>query len=271
MGLVFSYVTKRIWLLQQLMCRKSVAKIIFSQHPPFLTQIKNMRPTIILMTILSVVATTSCKKRTDQRVEIPQLIDSVLLPPWESPEYMNAKPGNYWVYRTYKVNDNGSEEALNIYDTARAEKDTLINHRLYHKMLWPEFGGGIRTEYITDSADYIVTNFGKIIFSASDFGRVFDQRLFISPQLAPPPSDTIAQTTHQMGDRDLTINVPVGTFTTSAYIERYDFRPPHNNPAKTRSYYYRYAKGVGLVSYTRAFYLNTDHVYEARLVQYKAK
>ncbi len=193
------------------------------------------------------------------------------MPPWESPEYIKAKPGNYWVYRTYKIYDNGSEEALNMYDTARVEKDTVINRRVYHKMLWPEFGGGIRTEYITDSLDYVVTNFGKIIFSASEFGKVFDKRLFISQQLAPPPYDTIADVTHQMADRDLTINVPVATFNTSSYSERYDFRPPHDNPVKSRTYYYRYAKGVGLVSYTRAFYLNADHVYEARLVQYKAK
>lgn len=230
-----------------------------------------MRPTIVLLVILSVLIATSCKKRKEQSVELPQPIDSVLLPPWESLEYIKAKPGNYWVYRTYKINDNGSEEALNIYDTARVEKDTFINKRKYHKMLWPEFGGGMRAEYITDSADYVVTNTGKIIFSASDFGKAFNQQLFISPQLAPPPYDTIARVTHLMGDRDLTINVPVGTFITSSYIERYDFRPPHDNPVKTRSYYYRYAKGIGLVSYTRAFYLNTDHVYEARLVQYKAK
>src|ERR1044071_10144998 len=108
-----------------------------------------MRITIVLLAFAAIVI-SSCRK-TRSQVEVPQLIDSVLLPPFESPEYMKATPGNYWVYREYRIYDNGVEEPLNQFDTARVEKDTIIGKRKYRKMLWPQFGGGQRVEYITDS------------------------------------------------------------------------------------------------------------------------
>jgi hypothetical protein len=73
-----------------------------------------------------------------------------------------------------------------------------------------------------------------------------------------------------MGDQDLVINVPIGTFKTSSFIESYKYHhvPPSSPP--TQNYYYRYAKGVGLVSYTAAIY-RAGITHEYRLVQYKVQ
>lgn len=220
-----------------------------------------------LLTVATMMTVACRKKRTVQVVPGSQQNEDMVQPPRLSKEYLQLKPGNYWVYRGYTIHQDGREGPLPTTDTMRVEKDTVIGRRTYHKLVRSEMGSK-SVEFLTDSLDYVVNDKGSIVFSASDPARVFRQYTYYEPIVG---YDTLATVKEHMGDHNVTINVPVGTFTTTAFIRAYHMRPGHDRFGAVRSYYYRYAKGVGLVSYTTAFYLAAAETFENRLVQYKVQ
>lgn len=217
-----------------------------------------------LLSIICIVALTACKKESTTTFTPP-----TPAPPQPNttyyPDYMALKPGNYWIYQRYELDSaNGAEHAIETYDSAYVEKDTVINQKTYHVYKYQDaFSFETRTRYLRDSLSYTVDQSGKIIFSSEDFSNVFS-----SYQFGPNAStDYTINIKEQMGFRDQTTIVSAGTFTTSTFLQIYTY-PAGYRYGPTRQYKHSYAKGIGLIRETTGFYENLPTIYEKRLVRY---
>lgn len=218
------------------------------------------KPTFALIAAVAIVFSFSCKK-TKYVYKNPVVYE----------DYTALKPGNYWVYQNYKLDSaNGAAHALGTYDSCFVEKDTVINGDTFHKYFDVLYGSGSQAEYqvwfLRDSSGYTITDRGNILFSSTDFNTVFRTYTY-GPNAATPDTLTI---TEQMGFKDATTVVDAGTFTTSTFRRIYHF-PAGYKYGSSREYDFRYAKGIGLVSKTTAFYTATPELYERRLVRYKVQ
>ncbi len=206
----------------------------------------------------------SCKK-PKKNTAPPTLIDSVLPAP-EYNNYTHLKPGNYWIYRSYKLDSvSGAAHAENTYDSIYVEKDTVLNGYTYHKYVSPQpFSGTLyNVTYLRDSLSYTVTNTGKIVFSSEDTTTVFSTFSY-GPNAATAFTVNV---TEQMGLKGQRITVDAGTFTTISYRQIYNW-PTGYKYGPAREYAHRYAIGVGLISETTAFYEGDPAIWERRLVRY---
>lgn len=221
---------------------------------------------VICLSITVCIATAACKKERTVFYAPP----TPPPPPGTTyyDDYMALKPGNYWIYEHYELDSaNGAAHALGTYDSAYVEKDTVIKMIKYHIYKYHDaFSAETRTRYLRDSLSYTVDLSGRIIFSSEDFVNIFR-----SYQLGPnAATDYTINVTEQMGFRNQIIVVDAGTFTTSAFIETYQYPDSYNYGPK-RQYQHAYAKNVGLVKETTGFFEVSPKVYEKRLVRYMVR
>lgn len=220
-----------------------------------------------LFAIAIIISVFSCKKEKEDN-PTPGFNDPKII---VYDDYTKLSPGNYWIYQDYRIDSvNAAAIPLGTYDSAYVEKDTVIHGSSYHKYLDAAYGSNpanptYTISYLKDSLSYIVDNYGKIVFSSEDFSHVFHTYTF-GPNASTPDTLTV---TEQMGFRNESITVDAGTFITSTFRKIYHF--PSSYPYSTREYVYKYAKNIGLILETTAFYNNSTVTFERRLVRYHVK
>jgi len=200
----------------------------------------------------------SCTKNSTDEVTEP------------SPDFVQLRVGNYWVYEFYKVDSIGVEKKLDETDSSYILKDTLISGIKYFVRISNpvqltksgRFGFSSDTAFLRDSSGYLLRRdpYGRtyIFFSRDNFTDVLY-------------SDTIGNLLLEkriMTGKDSTVSVPAGSFITRSFcLVCYPLQP---YPYGIRKYYYIYGENTGLVKYTYGFFSSPDH-YEARLARYKRK
>ena len=150
-------------------------------------------------------------------------------------------------------------------DSSYIEKDTVINNKTYHKLIKYDFGFQKKIiNCLRDSLHYIVSSNGTVFFSSQDFITTFNSGYNISSM-----NDTILYFETKMADRDSVVDVPAGSFKTSAMRTTFNLRAAYApEELRVRSKYNRYSKNVGLVSETEDFYAIYAFYREKRLVRY---
>lgn len=206
---------------------------------------------LLLPTIIS-----SCKKEKDPDPIVPGVTYA---------DYGQLKAGNYWIYEQFDLDTAGNATSKNIFDSCYIEKDTVINIMKYVKMVKPKPYTANQKDisFLKDSLHYIVNSNGKILFSSEDFNTVFETRYFLAG-----PDDTVCQIINQMADKDLSVTIPAGTFTTSNAREVYHMYPAWSTAENPRNLHRRYAKDVGVVIETLPFFVSNPSYVERRLVRY---
>ena len=212
------------------------------------------------MAAIATLMAVSCKKKKDASTPVPPVVDTT-----ETSTFIALKPGNYWIYQQYKLDSiNGEAHALGIYDSCYVEKDTTVNSKVYHKYYEPSFGSSTADySLLRDSLTYTVNSNGVIVFTFYNFADIF-RTIYSYPSAAHP--DTI-RITEQMGLKNGSITVNAGTFITSAF--RQIWHLPSSLPyGPTREYDVFRAMNIGIIRKTRAFYVASPEIYEARLERY---
>jgi hypothetical protein len=180
--------------------------------------------------------------------------------PEQTKDYVQLKTGNYWIYRISYIDTLGVELLTNTYDSIYISGDTTINGNVYAKKNHTVMTSP--AEYLRDSSNYLVNSLGTKMFSPVNFSDTLTKGYAIMSY-----SDTLFSYFYKMTDKDLSVTVPAGTFTTMnwkgtliptkamSYTE-----PLYNN--------YYYSKNVGLVQYNNTFAMTrTKMVW--KLVRYK--
>lgn len=216
-------------------------------------------PIYLSLIVFLAAITSSCKKKEKE------IIEEENPPTVTYDSYSALRKGNYWIYGRFRIEADGSESRLKETDSSYIEKDTVIHSNIYFKLRSHDFVlNRDFTSYLRDSLSYIINSSGAIVFAPKDFSTIF---YTIDIQLPP---DTLYKLTRKMANKDLVINTPAGTFTTSAMEDTYQVYPKHALPgvSNTRRMYSRYAKDIGLVLQTEYFYLVQTWETERRLLRY---
>ncbi len=194
-------------------------------------------------------------------------------------DYTRYKPGNYWIYQSYQVDDQGNGSpgnqlgnGISLYDSVYVEKDTMIRQYTYHKLMKPVEAGNSMYEatFLRDSLNYEVDAYGNVVLAISDFSTIFQTK---SIEAGPISNDSLVVFQDRMADPGKIITVPAGTFTTISLDKIISFIPykgqqPSSAPRKQ---HFRYASGVGMVTETLPFYSALPNYTERRLVRYSVK
>ncbi len=216
------------------------------------------------MLVFAIALTQACKKKKDvepEQVETPTPAAPIVE---SSAAYAQLKIGNYWIYQEINVDAQGNETPTTNYDSCYIAKDTLIHGSTFFKLknFSPLFAF---QECLRDSSNYIINSHGEIIFAANDFTTIFLSGFIVDNQ---PQGDTIYKEIHKMTDKDLSIIVPAGTFTTSNFKKKYSIHPNWANGVPLRYMNTRFAKNVGMITQTQAIFLSYTSTVERRLVRY---
>lgn len=181
--------------------------------------------------------------------------------------YSQLEVGNYWVYQRFDVDVSGNASPRNEYDSCYIEKDTLINNKTYYKMVRPAQPNMSYPEiyYLRDSLQYIVNHFGNIQFSSSDFTSTFSSFHYVQG------NDTLYHVISAMGDKDMEVSTPYGSFVTSSLKITYNMFPAYSAGGSVRKINRRYAEGVGIVTETLYPSFSDPNYVERRLVRYKVE
>jgi hypothetical protein len=178
------------------------------------------------------------------------------------PNFSQLKPGNYWIYQEFDIDNAGNATPLNIYDSCYVEKDTMINGKTYFKMVRPDFLTMQPVSYLRDSLHYLVDQSGRKLFSSQDF------QSFLETKYETSPTDTIWKGTAMMRDKNLTVVTPAGTFITSDYNRTYDLYPNYVVTTNKIVMHKRYAENIGIVIETLPSFLSNPKNIERRLLRY---
>ncbi len=213
---------------------------------------------ICALAIVLAIASYSCKKgKTVVPTPPPDPIDSPVVISYS--DYTALKPGNYWIYQNYRLDSvDGEAHAMATYDSCYVEKDTLINGHTYHKYMEPLFGSiptspHYRFDFLRDSLGYTINDGGLIFASTQDFSSIFRTFLYL-PGPATPDTMII---TEQMRFDVLPFTVTAGTFKTITF-RRIFHLPPTMQYGPMREYVTMYARGVGIIRKTTAFYTEME-------------
>jgi hypothetical protein len=214
-----------------------------------------MQAAIKLICIVLLACAAGCNKKEEQDPDPTPVLKA---------DYLKLKPGNYWIYNEYRVNDT-SEIDQHIADSVYVEKDTLINGLVFYKLVKPShwLEPFEWVNYLRDSAGYTVGHTGKIWFSSTDFTTIFH----LSHVMAGV--DTVARVTTKMSDKDFAVSTPAGIFITTSLTRSYAMFPKFHPDEPVINYNTRYAKDVGMVTETLAIYsINPFERWERRLVRW---
>lgn len=200
--------------------------------------------TLVIVLGIILIFLFSCSKKdapvpetTTQATNKPIATPSVL-------EYLPLNAGNYWVYKQTEYDTSGSI-VPRIYknDSVVVKNDTVINGKTYHTIVNYNFlSEPPLTMYWRDSADCIVNNDGKIIFSINTSGIIYKN--ILSP-------DTLAFVNYSYTSTPTNITVPLGTYSCVDYKgEVYRKADNYNKSILIHNYY---CKGIGSVKEESVF------------------
>lgn len=226
-----------------------------------------MKRTLISVLALTIVLTQACKKKKQE--ECPDPVEETPAPV-VYPSYSQLKPGNYWIYGRFQVEQNGVSTDLQQYDSCYVEKDTMIRNQTYFKLCRFDFLYNKPVcSYLRDSLHYIINSQGKVVFSSEDFSTVFNTFYFTQKNMQEQ-LDTLFKVTSKMNDKDLEVTVPAGNFKTSSMQITYQATPIMLNPMinNPRFMNTRFAKNIGIITETEPFFAGVPYMTEKRLVRY---
>lgn len=151
---------------------------------------------IMLILVLPLIIFNACKKDDSTGNQLPQ--ESVL-------DYMPLTVGNYWIYEIFQCDSGEVNCELLSIDTNLITKDTLINGYTYYKI------EGLRLFYdepiyYRDSGDFMVDNFGTIIFTIKDDNQIYNPKYIVNN------NDTILYWYNKLFDELVNIKVSGGDF-----------------------------------------------------------
>jgi hypothetical protein len=207
---------------------------------------------VLIASLLLVSFLSACKKD-----------DVDTQPPTAYADYSNLKVGNYWVYQTYEVDENGVETSTNYSDSCYVEKDSTINGLVYHKVIRPAAVlNQIGISFLRDSLHYVVSSNGTRLFSSQDFDNVLYTYVLTNN------ADTLYTAPYRMTDKDSIINTAAGSFTTFNYQGIFHYYPALGGAIQDRPKQTRYAKDIGIVEENIGFYVSSPKHYVRRLVAF---
>jgi len=204
---------------------------------------------LFLLTLISVVAFSSCKK--DEADPDPIPTESVL-------QYFPLKTGNYWVYQRSVCDSTWTNCEIKATDTVWVTKDTLINDKTYFKLEDVTVTGQHRSIYYRDSLDYIVDNLGNIVVSNTDFETKLHEEYIIVNE-----TDTAFYWYNKMQNAPFNIEVPAGNF--SCLDNKMSFFRQTDNFETEFNTHQLYAKGTGPV-FNQAMFAHSGGGYKRELV-----
>lgn len=219
-----------------------------------------MKPISLLATAL-VLAFAACKKdnKDDAAPLTPTSTSSA-----SASGYSKLAVGNYWIYEEFTADRYENSMPTGRYDSCYVERDTMINAKMYYKMVRPTSSPLSGVSFLRDSASCTVDELGTILFSATDFTSLIHHSF-----LTLPPHDTIYEASSRMYPETNLNVVPAGSFHVLNFKTIYRFYGSYATPAGPfRDANARYSEGVGLVSQTLPFFLSNPNHTEIRLVRY---
>lgn len=235
------------------------ADVLFAMATASLTLRKQF-----LFIALLVSALAACKKHDDTPIGVSVVPN----------DYLQLTPGNYWIYETFYVDSNGNgapgSEGGNppLYDSVYVASDTVRNGVGYHRLMKPNEAGSkaYNTFCLRDSLDYSVEPSGRVELALNNVGLIFFSRTYQSPQF----SDDSVVTVTWKREEAVPKTVPVGTFNTIAMAYTWTYHPfaTSGRSVSSRKQYFRYAKGIGLISETMGVFVSDPKYVERRLVRY---
>jgi hypothetical protein len=208
-----------------------------------------MKKTWILALACIFIIASSCKKDDDVTI-MPEA------------DYYQLKSGNYWVYREYDIDTNGVVSAIDKWDSAYIDKDTVIRGYKYYK-LWERgfiFQPDQHASFLRDSSGYLISSSGYIMCSDNNFRDTLH---------VDTTNISLSHGFSKMIGKDSLINVPAGDFESITYRRTVIPSQPAD-PHPTRYCYNSYGKGVGRIK-SHIFYYGSGLQVESRLVRYKVK
>lgn len=208
-----------------------------------------MKNAMLLLMAIILAFTTSCNKKNETD---PQ--------PIPTPDFTQLAVGNYWIFQGFDLDSNGVATPTDDWDSAFISKDTLINGFTYYKMHEKGviYSSQQQIIYLRDSMDYLVNQFGQILFAQNNFADTLYQ-----DTAAPGLFYSITM----MCGKDSTVVVPAGTFTTRTLQSTIVPLQPVG-PVPVRYCYTIYGEGVGKIKTHNFFYASDKH-FEKRLIRYR--
>ena len=177
-------------------------------------------------------------------------------------EYLPLQIGNYWIYKTYRIDTTGQETYTGQRDSIFISGDTVINNKTY-QVFREKLGNSSSSRLyriLRDSSNYLVNNFGHIFLSTDNFSDILRTKVQVRPG-----GDTTYVIKYIMVEPAHSITVDAGTFDQILNFQGdadiYSFGHVH----RTVNHYY--AKDIGLVQYNW-FFLSSPDNYEVRLERY---
>jgi hypothetical protein len=191
--------------------------------------IKHHKRLFVLLAFSFILLNNACKKEDKDDREIFYFSD-----------YFPLEEGNFWIYRTYRVNRNGQVESIrSFHDSIYIKGDTLING-LMHKVIWMnhQISHIVRrefTEYYNHQGLHFLSN------------KIFDQTLDSSTQYFSPMFS--GKIYYNMRNRNVQMSTEAGSFNTNEAVSNVfyyyeDLTEPY--PIKYE-YVSNYAPNVGLI------------------------
>lgn len=189
--------------------------------------------------------------------------------------YLPLKPGNYWVYQSYYVDDSGNGEpgffnnGPAIIDSTWVAPDTVFAGHTWHVLIQAEDGTSSHyyPTYLRDSAYYIIDHLGnKLLGPEKDTSALYQ----LVMKHGQDHDDSAWIMTQRMAEPGKVIKVPAGTFSTIGYTITHTFHPhkASGKPVHNRTLTARFAPGIGLVSRSEPFLPNDPKYVEKRLLRY---
>lgn len=188
-------------------------------------------------------------------------------------EYLQLKPGNYWVFDVYKIDSLGIATLTNLPDSVTVARDTLINNTVYYVLEGRTGPTGYDWKILgcyRDSSKCLVNERGEVLFSETNFSDTINT--WMDYWIAYP--DTLFFGFTKMKDPGQLVTVPAGTFKAlnakSLLTMYYPYNPPGNETRHITLNRF-FGLGVGEILSSYAFaneYYQTGSWYERRLVRY---
>lgn len=208
-----------------------------------------MKKAMLLLTAATLIVATSCKKENETNPE-----------PISPPDFTQLSVGNYWIFQGFDLDPNGVATPTDDWDSAYISKDTIINGMTYYKL---HEKGIIMSStqqiiFLRDSSDYLVNQFGQILFAQNNFSDTLYQ---------DTTGPNLFRSITLMTGKDSTVSVPSGSFVTRTLRSTIIPMNPLD-PHPIRYVYSVYGEGVGKIK-THNFFYNSDKHFEKRLVRYK--
>ena len=211
-----------------------------------------MKRSILLIFVLTLVFASCEKDNTEQTPQAPQ--ESVL-------DYFPLQVGNYWVYERSGCDSTWTDCTVISTDTCIIVGDMIFGDFIYYNIVGVNPVGQPTSEFIRDSLDYIIDNYGNIYFSNSDFENKLNEEFVTNGD-----GDTIFHWYYQMQKELYNIEVPNGNF--DCMDNKMSFYRKVDDFEKELNTHQLYSKNVGPV-FKQSMFAHSGSGFKQELVDYR--